>query len=392
MFAGTSDQLIENITASRLFSGAPKLCRLLEYFYENKDRRVAPEELEHDHYGRLKGTAEHDPGHARLTANELKNKLVQYAQHAPQEEWLRCELLPSARGEGYKLSFYASSATAFFWSPHLGSGKEITVVCDPLLFFYDHANGTMLRFVDTNIDKSDRKQALDELERLHPGVNADNDLVPGHFYLNAGAIMAAESLRDYFWNHAKRRVPLILTKDGLKKQLLSSSPIMVGTIRTNTVMKEIFSSPVAKGIAYRMSAGKFPWVTVAKPTQREQDALVKPLGMKIDRDGNGVLEMRGNGRIDSLTSEATLGIVTRLANPLGTGAITLISSYSILNVAKIATALTDETRMKGFFTQMDWPLEPQLPESFEMMFRVNLAPANMDDEATDAKLLCWRPR
>ena len=41
---------------------------------------------------------------------------------------------------------------------------------------------------------------------------------------------------------------------------------------------------------------------------------------------------------------------------------------------------------------MDWPLEPTLPDSFEVMFRVDLAPANMDDEATDEELLCWRWR
>lgn len=390
MFAGSPDDLIQRIMAAKLFSGAPQMCRLLEYFYDNKDRRIPAEELEQEHYGRLKGTSEYDPAHARLNANELKNKLAKYTQQAPQEEWLHCELLPSNRsGDGYQLRFYASSAAALFWSPHLSSQKKLSVICESLLFFYDHDKGKMLRFVDTNIDKPDRKDALKELERLHPGTNPDNSFVPGHFYFNAGAIMAAESLRDYFGNIFKQRVPLLFTKDIQINQLFPYSPVILGTIQTNPIMRVIFSSPKTE-IAYRMSEGILPWVTIEKPTQREIEVLGKSLGMKRDSDGNGVLELRGNGRLES--SEPSVGIVTRLANPLGTGPFTFISSYSVLNVAKIAAALTDEKRMKEFFLQMDWPLEPPLAASFEMMFRVNLAPANMDDEAGDAELLCWRWR
>lgn len=155
-------------------------------------------------------------------------------------------------------------------------------------------------------------------------------------------------------------------------------------------MRELLASPQGEKLAYRMHSSQFSQVTVKKPMSHEIAVLGK-LGMQIDKSGDGVLETRGNGLLASLTEEATLGIVSRLKNPHGSGVITLLSSYGILNLAQMAEALTDEIQLKSIFERMHWPLNTVVPECFEMMFLVRLAPGNMDDHASEAELLCWRP-
>ena len=55
-----------------------------------------------------------------------------------------------------------SPATNLFWEAHRSSGREITAVCDPLLFFHDFPNGKLFRFVDTNIEEPSRNSGRAE--------------------------------------------------------------------------------------------------------------------------------------------------------------------------------------------------------------------------------------
>jgi len=40
---------------------------------------------------------------------------------------------------------------------------------------------------------------------------------------------------------------------------------------------------------------------------------------------------------------------------------------------------------------MGWRLDRPVPAYFEMMFLVRLWPGGIDEEGSEAKLLCWRP-
>ena len=321
--------------------------------------------------------------HACQSCLDLRAELDDYNRNNA-ERW-HCGLPDAVRGEGYQLRFVKapqhSPATNLFWEAHRSSGREITAVCDPLLFFHDFPNGKLFRFVDTNIEEPSRSKALAELKSLHHD-DFSNELHPGHFYVELGAILAAKSIREYFWREGRLRVPMVLSKEMTRRQLLDSSRVLIGTVRTNNFMRQIFSSPADTGmVAYRLDPDHFAWVTIDTRKVSGVESLEK-LGMTTDATGKGVLITPSEGM--------TLGIVTRIVNPDGHGAITFISSDASLNLKQMAQALTDEKQLQRIFMQMGRSLDDPLPASLEMLFLVRLAPGNLDDEAGQAQLLSWR--
>lgn len=211
----TPQKLIEKILASTAFSNSEEHRKLLSFLFVNQHRRISAAQVEAEHYGRPPNQSFHDPAHARNNIDALKDRLNNYLENAPSDERLKCTLPDAVGRRGYQLEFEKCFTTAetLFWEGHLNSEKPICVICDPLLFFYDHAQGSMTRFVDTNIDIPGRTQALAQLEKLHPKANPNGSLVPGHFYVNAGAVMAAERIRGYFWRAVKHHVPLAMNKE-----------------------------------------------------------------------------------------------------------------------------------------------------------------------------------
>jgi hypothetical protein len=85
------------------------------------------------------------------------------------------------------------------------------------------------------------------------------------------------------------------------------------------------------------------------------------------------------------------GIVSRMRNPSGQGAITIISAdYCSTVISQITTALTNDESARRLLRQMGRPLDATLPESFEMLFAVKRSPGNMEEAEGHAELLTWR--
>ena len=182
-----------------------------------------------------------------------------------------------------------------------------------------------------------------------------------------GAILAAESIREYFWREGRLRVPMILSKEMTRRQLLDSAPVLIGTIRTNNFMRQIFNSPADTGmLAYRLDPDHFAWVTIHTRKVSGVESLEK-LGMTTDANGTGVLITPSEGM--------TLGIVTRIVNPDGHGAITFIASDASLNLKQMAQALTDEKQLQRIFAKMGRSLENPSPRRSRCSFWSVLRPA-----------------
>jgi hypothetical protein len=71
--------------------------------------------------------------------------------------------------------------------------------------------------------------------------------------------------------------------------------------------------------------------------------------------------------------------------------MTFVCSDATRNTSQMAAALTDEMQLRQIFARMKHPLNTPLPNAFEMLFLVRLWPGDLDDDAGDAQLLCWRP-
>lgn len=369
--------LIDRMASSNAFKGVKGLADLLAYLYGKRDSLLTAADIEADHYRR--DGQYFDPNHARERVSKLRERIAVYHAERP-DETLRLELPRGDDAGGYRLVFNrvveAASACRRFWAAHLDSGKASSLICDPLLFYFDFEGPKAFRFMDTNIEGTSREAAKAELLRLHEGDYHDR-LIPGHLYIDIGSIEAAEAIRQYF-RKSEIDLPLVLDKER-KAPWLEGSPILIGNVRTSFSTRDMFRSGDTKDFAYRLVEDRFAWVHIEKPSP-EEIAELKSIDTEISERG------------DFLTprSEITIGIVTRMRNPHGAGAMTFIASDGTYTTRQIAAALTDESQMRAVFHQMKWRLDRPAPEKFEMMFLVTLWPGGMSDKGAQAKLLCFR--
>jgi hypothetical protein len=372
-------ELINRMFADKAFNKAKDQRDILQYLYTRRDNPPYAKDIEGDVYGRPPSHRLHNPVHARERIADFKKRLDAYALSHPSEKW-HCDLPGAEDKEGYKLEFILKQTLVDqFWEPHFASGKQVNVVCDPLLFFYEHTQGRILRFVDTNIEGLDRKRALTELEKLHPSP-AKEKLLAGHFYVDVGSLIASERLRDYFWKLKQVRVPMVIDKEGVGQEWTKGSPVLLGTAKTNSFIRKILRAPETKPLKYRLN-DKFAWVTIDSVRDEERKALSDVLadGVEWSSDGQSFTTSK---------PELTIGIVSRFRDPRGgAGVITLITSDATRNTTQMAEALTDEKQFTAICEKMG---VASLPASFEMMFLVRLWPGDLDDEASEAQLINWR--
>jgi hypothetical protein len=372
--------LILKILASKAFTGSEDLPKLFSFLADNAGKLLSSKDIEALHYKRA---GQHfNPNHSRERVSKLKDRLAAYEAEHP-DEFVKCELPNADDIGGYQLRVRkvteGVSACRRLWAAHLESEKQVSVVCDPLLFFFDFAEGQFFRFVDTNIEGLSRKSALRELQARH-GRSYKGNLSPGHFYIDVGSLMAAERIREYFKSASGVHPPLMMEKES-NRQWLKQSPVVIGTARTNPAIASIMGSRAAEFLSYRLHPEKFAWVRIRDFS--EQSDIAKALkSLECTPDANG----------DFLTphAEITVGIVSRIANPAGAGVMTFICSDGVFTTKQIAAALTDEKQLRRIFQKMGWRLDQKVPETFEMMFLVRLWPGGMDDEGAEAELLGGR--
>ena len=324
--------------------------------------------------------------HARQRVLALRKSLADYEAAHPDEKWKI--VIPEARGNGgYRAEIVPSirvdtSLASSFWRPHVLSPKKCRVVCDPVLFFYDHSMPGAFRFVDTNIDSPNDGAALECLKQKHPDAYRDN-LIPFHLFIDVGSVRASETLRKYFAKTMSQPISLILSTDCTRKQYLKLSPIFVGTSRTNAFLRGYFRSGDASGLAFRISQETYPAIQILRPTAKEV-ADLRPLGLKLDKNRDGFLL--------TPAKDKTLGIVSRVPGPTQNAVMTMIMSDAPFAVAKMAEMLTNEDALRRTFEQMGWSSSRPIPDTLEMLFQVNLWPGDVPDEANEPRLLAWRPR
>jgi hypothetical protein len=189
---------IERVVASESFRKKKALRDFLLFLLEKQEELLSSIQLEELLFRRLRTSGELNEVHARERASTLRRALRGYEADNPDDP-IRCELPNADDVGGYQLRFYRVmeqlSVCRRFWAAHLESEKATMVACDPLLFYWDRESGMMLRFMDTNIEGLSRAAALQELENRHEPEHKEI-LIPGHFYIDVGSVMAADAVRN----------------------------------------------------------------------------------------------------------------------------------------------------------------------------------------------------
>ena len=380
-------ELIAKIVASDSFRVSDQLGPLLLFLYESQlqGKKILARDIESDFFKHPENSRHHNPKRSRERIGALKDFLRRYYADGQIDD-VACSIADGNEGVGYRIKFRVVRphriATDTFWEPHVKSGKELAVVCDSLLFFYEHQQGRTIRYVDTNIEGTNRIRARQALDVLHP-MHAHEKLVAGHLYMDVGSVTAAELLREYFWREWQCRLPLVLEKDEVQRPWKDQSPVIIATPRTNNFMKGLFDSSDAEELAYRFPTDRFSYVTIRKPRGYELRRLKK---LKSS------LEWSGTESFSTTLAELTLGVISRIANPHGNGGfLTFISTDATWSAKQMARIVTDEVALRRLFDEMEWSYAEPLPPTFEILFLIRLFPGNQSDTAGAPQVICWRP-
>jgi hypothetical protein len=266
----------------------------------------------------------------------------------------------------------------------MASDKETFVIGDALLFFYEHSEGRLIRYVDTNIEGTNRVVAREKLDALHTP-HKDEVLVAGHLYVDVGSIMASEILRNYLWEAWHTRSAFLLEKDDPRGRWTGESPILISTPRTNSYTDGIFNALPAETLAYRFPKDRFSYVEIASgPTDFERKRIARLQGKISWLDDN---------TFTTTEPTVTLGVISRLPNPHGDGgALTFISTDATWSARQMAEFVTNERSIRRMFDAMKWSYAEAVPKAFEILFSIELFPGNQSDKAGAPQVISWRPK
>lgn len=369
--------LIERILSTPAFIKAPLRKALLRFLFENTERFTDGKEIARKVFEIPDKDYAYDAGRVRERCLDLRTALEQYEDE--REAIWRCRLPDAVRGEGYRLEFAKIkrkySATELFWRPHLDAPQRLLVVCNSHLFFHNPAQFSSLRFYDTNTE-GDSDEALAALKLKHPEAYKP-ELEASRVYLSAGEVNAFEALQRWFHERTGSLIQRRISRDMASRDILNSSPILLGRPDANKFIRRILNSPEAAHLGYRFHK-PLGAVKIDAPREQEMRAL-----SRFPFTAEGIL-----GPVPKW--EMVFGIATRLPNPSGQGAVTIISAdYYATVITQIADALTSEDQAARLLAQMNRSADTPLPDSFEMLFAVRLSPGSMEGEG-HAELLAWR--
>jgi len=372
MQEGEERALIEKIIVSRDFGKTDGQDELLRWLYENRAKRFQAKGIEEQFYKNPIDGPNNKPGHSRERIMNLRERLetVQGAKSWRNEIKVEIE----QRGEGYQLVFKQESekqlATELFWGPYLEAPQDIRIITNTHLFFYEPELNYAFRYGDLDYDerkRGHRKTPLEMLEDEHQEAVIEN-LQPIYRYLSEYEVLAFEKLQQWFFGRSGVLLERRVSQEFADEDIHDVSPVLLGRPGANRFIGQLYVSSDTKHLAYRFEP---PMGTVrikGTQTEREKKALL---------------------RFDP-KHDTVFGIVARLPNPGGGGSITMISAeYYSRAVMQMVSALTDDRRLERLFNQMEWPLDAEVPESFEMLFAVRVSPGNIEG-AGHAELLCWR--
>ncbi len=382
--------VIERIAKSPFFAGAQKRIDLLWYLFEHRKSPVSDWDIARDVFG-FKRRQDYRSGKARGQCRTLSQKLEQYTNEDISSDQWHCFLPPVEGNEGYRLRmknlFLDAGIVHAFWQAHLEPPRPVTIVCNEPLFYRDRSATTVIRVphMDTPGNGKDMQVVPDAVKKLL-AVNFKEPLFPCHLYTLAGEIGARDVLAQWFSDEANTRTEMKISRriEDVAAEIKKSSPILFGNAHTNKLIDKITQLHQYKGFAYRLGAEGFGTVEVRNPNENERDILKRYL-----LEGTGQsnrLVLHDNPQPDNVV----FSVVTRLPNPYGEGAITILGASYTKVLEEIASTLTDEESLEELLQQTQWSPRSKVPRYFEGLFSVRLDQVGIDAEVEKPKLRCWR--
>jgi len=379
--------LIEEIITSPLFSGARLRIMLLRHLFQSRDKPQTVGDLAEEVWD--KGLDTFDPNTVRVQCADLRKHLKEFASSYIGTSRLRCDLPPANLAESYRLIFTEIEtkwrATHGFWKAHLSSGLNVITVCNEPLFFrdWDERVRKVTRYSDINQEDTDSRKALEKLKQLHPD-DFKESLECSHSYLPSGEIFARQRLEEWFDQAAGIKIRNLVSRHMNGQELAETSPILLGNTRTNRFIREILKSEDCAHLAYTIRPERFGVIEIANANENEIEALrrLPPSSVRFGNESAEVVDSPDSARY-------VFGLVTRIPNVYGEGAITIIAADYTRFIDQIARVATDESLLRHIVEKADWK-DSVAPQSFQALLMMRTGIGILDDERRKPELLTWR--
>jgi hypothetical protein len=287
----------------------------------------------------------------------------------------------------------ASTETEEFWRPHSRQNNVTLVYAEPV-FYYDVKELGFIRYLDTNPRSVDSEIAIGELEKKHGkelrayfSGELNARLRPSRVYVGIGDVAAMDMLQRWF----RKYVSLSVRFEASDRVagLQGGCPVLLGSERTNRFIENYLNSDEGKKFCFRQSKNLIGHVDVRNVREAEKGNLAGYIGLPgYSMTEEGPVTVAGMLPTISQQRERFV-ILTRMPVPGGKGWATMISCDSTLGVREVAAALVKDRELGKIFAKAGID-KGQIPPSFEMLFSVRIAPAEIEHEAGTPKLVGFR--
>jgi len=324
----------------------------------------------------------------RTLCQDLRKKLWRYSgTDVGQGRKWTCQFPVATARYGYRLLFVDQSAlpgiTGAFWQAHRAEGKSVVILYSEPLFFRDLEGNKVYRWFDVNEDETTAVHALDQLRKIHTGVESKG-LHPCFLYVPTGEMAARDHLAEWFAWVAGIKASWRPSREEDSTLFAATCPVMVGGPQGNSLMRELLESKRCAGLHYRYDRLRYGVTLLNGDSNGERRAL-ETLPSENVRHNGGKVEF-----IDHQEAEGfVLGVVTRMPNPYGKGAVTMISSYNTVAVEQIALMLTNDSILERVMGTGTWNAGVPFPRFAQALFSVRLGFFKVDSEGGEPELIGW---
>lgn len=376
----------DRMIASPFFAGAGQQIELLTYLYENRGKRVKDADIAVGCLG-LETLGQKESERIRKLCGRVRRALFDYAEVA-EGDWRFS--LPLTHGGGYQLSVRNVNATMEmdekFWRAHLAPSRPIMLIYDEPLFYRDKEEGTVIRVpqMESGAGSAAVSEAAAELERRFRAEGA-KPLEPCHLYMLSGEMGARDHIARWFEDNYATRVENKVSRVMLNiSDFASYSPVIVGNVRTNKILREVTELHQYKRFGYFAGVNGWREVVIREFTERERDAVLERFNGKIE--GNNIVL-----HDDATTGNVVFCIVTRLPNPYDkSSCVTILSASHTKVLETVANTLTNGQLLAEVFVNACFDPDKPFPRYFEGLFSIRLGPTGPDDKPTRPVLRCCR--
>jgi hypothetical protein len=379
--------LVQKALKSAGLKKAGNLQKLLEYLEKHIKDEITADDIWEEVLEETE--SETDGQRVRELVSRLRSALEDIAADSGEDEFLYMpyadEIERNGR-KGYRLvvRHRFKRATEVFWGDHLRS-KNIRLVYAEPVFYYDIVSLAYIRYLDTDPESTKHDVAMKELESKHGdelrkfyGEGIGERLRPTRVYMGIGEMQSLDRLTTWF----ERRALVKPEKDVSDRVtgLQGSCPILLGSERTNRIMKNYLDTKEGRKFCYRGSMERVGYVEIHGANDPEKKAIA---GYEFS-ERNGVTVFGRGATIAQVRDRPA--IVTRMRMPGSKGTVTMISSDSTLAIREVAYALTDDDNTETIMAASGWQ-PTDVPREFELLFSVRIAPAHFEHEGSLPELM-----